>query len=181
MLLLAGYAIQIVLRRHPGLLRGLLTFTLLARLSAWLAALWGDASSWTAQAVEAAREALRPRPASPRPRGGPRLPRLGSLAPRELVRYFYRSTLHRAAEGGAGRRPGQTPYEYAATLTARVPDAEQDIADLTDSFVAAQYDTRPVEPEAARRVHGPWSRLRRALRSVRDQRQGPASTPPTQL
>jgi hypothetical protein len=95
---------------------------------------------------------------------------LGALAPRELVRYFYRSTLQRAAEGGLSRRAGQTPYEYGAALSASVPDAADDIGELTEAFVTAQYGTRPVESDDAGRVRKPWERLRRALRKVPEQR-----------
>jgi hypothetical protein len=166
MLALAGYAVRIVAQRHPGLLRSLLRHGPLAHMLGWLTALWGDASSWAGQAAQTARELLR------RARHAPSRPpfraiRLNALAPRELVRYFYRSTLRRASERGMGRRSGQTPYEYGAALVSAVPEAEPDIADLTEAFVVAQYTRRAVGAEEAVRARGPWQRLKRALRERR--------------
>jgi hypothetical protein len=166
---LVVYAGRIVLQRHPGLLNGIASWAPLARVIGWLAALWRDTRDWAGQAARAAGELMR-RPATAPTTRAARLSRLGALAPRELVRYFYRSTLQRAAEGGLSRRAGQTPYEYGAALSASVPDAADDIGELTEAFVTAQYGTRPVESDDAGRVRKPWERLRRALRKVPEQR-----------
>ncbi|HWQ13686.1 MAG TPA: DUF4129 domain-containing protein [Roseiflexaceae bacterium] len=163
MLALAVYAARIVAQRHPGLLRAILSRGPLARLLGWLASLWGDASSWAGQVAQAAREMLRKAADAP-PRSPFRAIRLNALTPRELVRYFYRSTLRRASQRGVGRRSGQTPYEYEAALMRLLPEAEPDIANLTEAFVLAQYTRRPVGAAEARQARGPWQRLRRALR-----------------
>lgn len=169
---LAVYAARLVLQRHPGLLRSIVSWAPLAQLLAWLGALWRDTSAWAGQAARGAGELLR-RVTAPRPgRAGRRLPRLGALAPRELVRYFYGSTLRRAAAAGVRRRASQTPYEYRATLAAQVPDAAEDIGELTEAFVAAQYSARQVAAEDAGRARGPWERLRRALRGRRAREDG---------
>jgi hypothetical protein len=164
MLLLAVYAFGIVLQRNPGLMRALTTRGPLAWLLMRLAWLWRDTRSWAGQATERARALLRRQVALPQVRI-PAL-RLGRLAPRELVRYFYRSTLRRAANGGLPRRANQTPYEYGATLAGRLPEAEHDIAELTDSFVLAEYSPRPIGEADAKRVRRPWERLRRRLREL---------------
>jgi len=164
MLLLAAYAIGIVLQRNPGLLRALTTRGPLAWLLTRLAWLWRDTRSWAGQATERARALLRRQVALPQIRI-PAL-RLSRLAPRELVRYFYRSTLRRAASGGLPRRPSQTPYEYSAAFAGRLPEAERDIAELTDSFVLAEYSPRPIGEADAKRVRRPWERLRQRLRAL---------------
>jgi hypothetical protein len=54
-------------------------------------------------------------------------------------------------------------------LAERLPDAEPDIAALTDSFVEAEYGTRPVGPDDAQRARPAWERLRRRLRGMAGQ------------
>ena len=167
--LLLGYAVRAVLQRHPGLLQGMLRWSPLSRLLGWLGGLWEGGSRWAGMAAQRAGQALRRLEPAPAQRGR-RLPRLGALGPRELIRYFYRSTLQRAAERGVLRRGGQTPYEYRTTLADQVPEAADDIAELTEAFVVAQYAPRPVDDLAAGRARGPWERLRSALRGRRKER-----------
>jgi hypothetical protein len=165
MVALAIYAARIVLQRHPELLSSMMQRGVLGRLLGWLAELWRDTSSWSAQAARIVGERLR-RPQHTPPRSRGRLIRLGGLGPRELVRYFYHSTLRRAATGGVGRKTGQTPYEYGASLAAQLPETGQDIAELTEAFVVAQYSRRALDAQEAGRVRGPWARLRRSLRHI---------------
>jgi hypothetical protein len=164
MLLLAIHAIGLIIQRNPGLLRALTTRGPLAWLLQQLSWLWRDTRVWAGQVSERARTLLR-RPITIRPARIPAL-RLGRLAPRELVRYFYRSTLRRAAEGGLPRRAAQTPFEYSATLAQHLPEAQQDIAELTDAFVIAEYSPRPVGDADAQRARRPWERVRRRLRNL---------------
>src|SRR5215212_11085916 len=91
MLLLAIYAIGLIIQRNPGLLRALTTRGPLAWLLDQLSWLWRDTRVWAGHVTEQARTLLR-RPITIRTRNMPTL-RLGRLVPRELVRYFYRSTL----------------------------------------------------------------------------------------
>jgi hypothetical protein len=169
MFFLAGYAFWIVVQRHPGLFHALTSRGPLAWALRWLGLAWTDARAWAGQAVDQLRASLnRPIVASRR-----RIPalRLRRLAPRELVLYFYRSTVRRAAEQGLRRQGSQTPYEYRATLARHLPDVEQELSDLTESFVAAHYSPRTVSDEEARRVRRPWERVRERLRALRDERQ----------
>ena len=162
--LLAAYAVQIVLQRNPGLIHALTSRGPLAWLLRQLGWLWRDTRAWAGQASERVRTALQRR-ALAQPARAPAL-RLGRLAPRDLIRYFYRSLLQRAAGGGAARQASQTPYEYSADLAARLPEAQQDLAELTESFVVAEYSQRPLERADAQRMRRPWERLRRRLRQL---------------
>jgi hypothetical protein len=143
----------------------------LAWLIQQLSWLWRDTRTWAGQVTERARTMLR-RPVAIRPARMPAL-RLGRLAPRELVRYFYRSTLRRAADGGLARSRAQTPYEYSATLAHHLPEAQNDIAELTDAFVVAEYSPRPIEQADAQRARRPWERVRRQLRRLGEARETP--------
>ena len=171
MLLLVIYALMTIVQRHPLLVERIFNRGPLRRFSTWLKGLWGDTRSWATLAATAVRERIR-RATAPAMRPG--FIRLGALAPRDLVRYFYRSTLRRAAASGVARRAGQTPYEFGGDLARAVPEAEQDIAALTESFVAAQYSQRPIDHTTAQRTRGPWQRLRDRLRAaVRSREQKP--------
>jgi hypothetical protein len=159
--LLGIYACYTVIQRHPGLLRLLSLSGPLAMLRRLFGAAWRDTAAWTKLAAERVATLVR-RPQAQRLRW-PSL-RLAQLAPRDLIRYFYRSTLQRAARRGIGRRGSQTPYEYSADLTRRIPELHDDIDALTSSFVAAEYSPRspnPAQTSVARRA---WGRLRRVLR-----------------
>ncbi len=172
MALLAVYAASIVLQRNPGLVQALTRRGPLLWLLRRLGWLWRDTRSWAGQAAEHARTLFQRR-TPPRRAGLPAL-RLARLAPRELVRYFYRSTLRRAAAGGVPRRTDQTPYEYSAQLAQLLPEAQPDIAELTESFVLAEYSPRPIGDDDARRVRRPWERVRRRLRTLGKHGEGDA-------
>jgi hypothetical protein len=164
MLALAIYAVATVVQRNPALKRALESWAPLAWLLNLVGAFWRDTRSLAGAVVERARDALR-RDTPPRAARLPGL-RLRRLAPRELVRYFYRSTLRRAAASGLGRRSNQTPYEYGAALGEQLPEARQDIVELTESFVQAEYSPRPIEAEQAQQARRPWERMRQRLRAV---------------
>jgi hypothetical protein len=166
MLVLVCYAFWIVTQRHPGLLSALMTWRPLAWLRRRLGWLWRDSYAWASLARERVRTLLA-RPVVLPQRRIPPL-RLRRLSPRELVLYFYRSTARRAAARGLRRRTAQTPYEYQATLTQHLPDVDQEIGELTEAFVVAQYSPRPVDPADAHQARRPWERVRRRLRMLND-------------
>jgi hypothetical protein len=89
------------------------------------------------------------------------------LPPRERVRFFYLSTVRRAAQAGRARGPGETPYEYRSSLDEQFPDLEPDLTGLTEAFVGARYDRRPVEDGDAKAVEPLWKRITAMLRRKR--------------
>jgi hypothetical protein len=92
---------------------------------------------------------------------------LRRLSPRDLVRYFYLSTVRRGGEAGQPRNPGQTPYEYEADLGERFTELEPDLSGLTEAFVRARYSYEAVETADAEAVKPLWQRLKAALRRAR--------------
>lgn len=164
MLMLGGYALWTVLQRHPAVrhLVAQLQHGLLARLLLRLRQFWAGVQAASLRASHAVAERMRRNAPRPTPRW-PTL-RLNKLAPRDLVRYFYRSTLQRALLRGIGRRRAQTPYEYRETLAKHFPDASDDIDSLTEAFVAAEYSQRPTTRAESKQAQRPWARLRRRLR-----------------
>ena len=138
----------------------------LMRLHYWWRARWARASA----AIQAAAHALGQRIQLPRVRGpaSPGAPavRLSALTPRDRVRYFYLRMVGRAAERGLTRRPNETPSEFAQHLETQWPDAEEDVEALTEAFLAARYDRRPIPPSAAQGVQAIWRRVMRSLRGA---------------
>jgi hypothetical protein len=142
--------------------------TRLGRFLSWLRALWRTWLGWRKE-IQAQIQQRRARArAEQRPRiRPPRFLSLRRLSPQQLVRYFYLSAERRAAQAGQPRRPHQTPYEYRADLEQRFPDLEADVDGLTEAFVAAQYDHRPVVEEDAAAAKPLWQRIKAALRRRR--------------
>jgi hypothetical protein len=95
---------------------------------------------------------------------GTRFWSLRRLSPRDLVRYFYLSTVRRAGQAGQPRIPGQTPYEYEADLGERFTELEPDLSGLTEAFVRARYGYEAVKNADAEEVKPLWQRIKAALR-----------------
>ncbi len=99
---------------------------------------------------------------------GARFWSLRRLSPRDLVRYFYLSTVRRATEAGQPREPGQTPREYEAQLGERFTELGPDLSGLTEAFIRARYSHEAVETADAEAVKPLWQRIRAALRRARN-------------
>ncbi len=87
------------------------------------------------------------------------------LNPREQIRYFYLSTVRRAAVRGVPRRPSETPREYEDDLEASWPELEQELASLTEFFIYARYSERELQAEDARQAQQVWKRVKSSLRN----------------
>jgi hypothetical protein len=169
-LAIVGYALLRFVRDRMGTLEGEegVAGTWWQRILLWLRELW---HSWQKLGQEVQQRLVRrQREPGVGPPGARR--RLGflslrRLAPRELVRYFYLSTVRRAAEAGQPRQQGQTPYEYETALGTRFGELEPDLRGLTEAFVEARYSRRPVEPDDAEAVKPLWQRIKAALRRRR--------------
>ena len=89
---------------------------------------------------------------------------LGGLSPREQVRFYYLSLVRRATERGVNRQDSATPLEYTDQLRQAWPEAEDDIEELTQSFLAARYSPQPIEKGDALTMKERWNRVRNRLR-----------------
>ncbi len=143
------------------------------KLQRLLARLWTHLKSWgrgvqtLAKSIQISLPGRRTQAADESTRQPWRFIRVGGLPPREQVRYFYLSTLRRAADQGIIRQPAQTPREFVHDLEQTWPDAELDVEALTDAFVTARYDTAEISPDEAQQVKSVWERIKRALRGKR--------------
>ena len=65
---------------------------------------------------------------------------------------------------GHPRRPGQTPHEYAAEVSARLPRARDALGSLTETFVAVRYGGHPADSSHVARMQALAGALRKAPR-----------------
>lgn len=91
--------------------------------------------------------------------------RINALSPREQVRYFYLSTVKRAADRGVERGAGQTPVEFLENLQEEWPDSAESTQDLTDAFLHARYSRQDVGDAGSTKQT--WKRVRSSLRKRR--------------
>lgn len=167
---LVGYVLYSYLRDRPELVEAIRRTKLAGRIGRALGELWAAFLEWLTGWKDALSERFprRKRAARRLLQVSPlRFFRLGALSPRERVRYYYLSILHRAKERGIPRQRAQTPYEYALTLKPSVPEAGQEIDALTQAFVEARYSRQTVEPEQESRIRAVWQRVRAALRELK--------------
>jgi hypothetical protein len=134
------------------------------RLRYWWRARWAKVRAATLAATADLRERLaRMRPVRINTPHG-RVVRVGALPPAARIRYFYLSTLARAAREGVARQPHETPLEFGRDLTTQWPDSEVDFDVLTEAFLAARYDRRPIHTQQARETQSVWRRVMHKLR-----------------
>ncbi len=166
---IVGYSLYNYISYRGGPLRLLSKVTLLRTLLRGLAKLWRGMRGLLRTAMEKVklptRESIIPRMS--RARLPARLLRLSRLSPRELVHYFYLSTLRRAARLGFQRQSHQTPYEYSSMLKVHLSEVEEELTELTEAFVEARYGPRPVTQSQAEALQAPWQRVRSSLRQLR--------------
>ena len=133
-------------------------------LKAWLLAAWRGAGHQVQDWQQAVRARLQRTPAEKEDQPPWRFVRLNALSPREQIRYFYLSTVKRAANKGVSRRQAETPLEFARDLKKSWPDAEEDVDALTDAFLEARYGRSPIEKEDVNPVKKTWRQVKSSLR-----------------
>lgn len=135
------------------------------QLKQWFTRLWSGAARGASTVQSTLRRSLSAlRPGGERSRAPWRFLRVNALPPREQIRYFYLSTVRRAADEGVPREKNETPTEYARDLQAQWPDAEKEIDALTGAFLEARYSPRDYEPDDVNPIKEVWKRVRRTIR-----------------
>ncbi|MDX1413920.1 MAG: DUF4129 domain-containing protein, partial [Candidatus Promineifilaceae bacterium] len=90
--------------------------------------------------------------------------RIGALSPREQIRYFYLSTVRRAADKGVRRESAETPLEFSEDLKQSWPEVEDEVEDLTDAFLKARYSKQPISDEEVPEIKETWKGVRREIK-----------------
>lgn len=169
------YTVRNYLRDHPEILRALRRFPLMRAILQWIVRLWLWVRGTTGiMRSRLARRYLRPQPTGSVPsQQTVSYPRTDTA--RDRILYYYMSILSRARSLGLTRLPTETPYEYATTFTTHMrdrglPEAGEDMENLTDLFVEARYSPHPMGKERSQQARLSWQHLRAALRALRRQR-----------
>jgi hypothetical protein len=100
---------------------------------------------------------------------------LGALTPREQVRRFYLSTVHRAGERGVRRPPAATPLEFERDLHVNWPAAGDDLSELTGAFLEARYGAGEIEPATLEPIRRTWQRVQKELKRQREDKEPDSS------
>jgi len=161
-----GYSALHFVRDRWGLFQGVS----LARFLTWLRGIWESLRLGTRRTAARIRQGIARRLASRRPRERSRARRylsLRRLSPRDRVRYYYLAILHRSRQQGFGRPPGTTPLEYQETLADKLPEATDQVAQLSWAFVEARYSQHPISVQEARGVRDVWRIVKKALTARR--------------
>jgi hypothetical protein len=147
-----------------GLLQFLANFTKWARdllnaLRAWWQGLFGGRNRGaTEEEAGDVVHATPPRPfasyANPFADGS-----AGRLSPHKLVRYTFEAFQAWAYEQHLGRRPDETPLEFAARVGQEVPGLEADAERLATLYARALYARGPLPPNAWAVLEQFWKRL----------------------
>jgi hypothetical protein len=131
----------------------------------WLQISWREASHQMRDLQQAVRTRLQRNPKENEENKPPwRFIRLNALSPREQIRYFYLSTVKRAADKGVPRQRAETPLEFARDLKQSWPEAEEDVDVLTDAFLEARYGRSPIDKEDVNPVKKRWRQVKASLR-----------------
>ena len=81
---------------------------------------------------------------------------LGRLFAALTIRRIYAHLGALAAERGYPRSSSQTPYEYLPTLERAFPERREEVARITEAYVAVHYGEMPERPEELASVQVAW-------------------------
>ena len=84
----------------------------------------------------------------------------GRLFAALTIRRIYAHLGVLAAEQGYPRVPHETPYEYMPTLEQAFPDTRDEVACITEAYVAVHYGEVPERSEDVVAVRDAWERIR---------------------
>jgi hypothetical protein len=162
-LILIGYVFRYVLRQHEGLRTALNQLPIVV----WLRTGWQGFLDLL-RGIRAELIRIQPQPSQaaqvmPNAVDEDEAPDVRHLPVREQLRLLYVNLLERASKRGHARRAGQTPYEFAQTLTQVAPDAKAEINELTQAFVESRYSQHDVPPERVSWAERVIGRIKRWL------------------
>lgn len=84
---------------------------------------------------------------------------LGQLFAAMTIRRIYAHLGALAEERGYPRALDETPYDYLPTLEKAFPECQEDLARITEAYVAVHYGELPERPEELEAVREAWERL----------------------
>jgi hypothetical protein len=162
------FALRYYLMQNTALWNAIKKF----RLFRWVSDLWRNLRGWLRgtnkqisalfnaglKRIRAQRASL---PASPIRR----FFNLSRMNAREKIIFYYLNLIHLGGERGIERNPSQTPYNYQRVLSQSIPEIENELDGLTDTFIEARYSQHPIEEPHAAQAGSFWDRIKTVLRS----------------
>ena len=95
--------------------------------------------------------------------------RLGSLSPREQVRFFYLAILRRSSEAGINRKASQSAEEFSEQLKEFFPELSDELNTLTSGFVDARYSTHEITSEKSQLMQSVSQKIRKEIYRTKQQ------------
>ena len=93
---------------------------------------------------------------------------LRRLSTRQRIIFYYLALIKRAGETHVARQEGQTPYEYAKTLTTSFEEGRDGVDEMTETFIEARYSRHEILREKENKTRSAWESIRRLLRKRRN-------------
>jgi len=88
---------------------------------------------------------------------------LSRLSAGPTIRRIYAHLGALSAELGYPRASYETPYEYLPTLQQSFPDNRDEVARITEAYVAVHYGEVPERPEDLALIQAAWERIRETV------------------
>ena len=164
------WAIRYYLSQNTRLWNAIIHFPLIG----WMSRLWSSVSRWLKGAnrqvttlIKSGLQRLQDRrDASP---AGliRRAPDFKRMNPRQKVIYLYLNMLHTAQERGFSRPPAQTPLQYEKRLNQAIPEVQDEVHTLTDTFMEARFSEHPINPPEAEKANNLWEKIKSVLSQIR--------------
>ena len=160
------YMVKVYLEDHPNILKQLKNIKLIRFILTELTQLWRLLTKWTRLTIDKLPRQIKlsiPQRENVTP--GQFLDWVGfrRMDSRQRIMAYYLNILRRAEKAGTVRQPHETPYEYEPGLEQTVPEAHEEIKQLTEAFVKARYSRQPVDPAQVATIKVYWQRLKQAL------------------
>jgi hypothetical protein len=165
-----GYALITFIRQNPHMIaafRRVRLFNWLGDLWRWLGVWLRGAGAQLNTAFQQARIRLFPKRDLSLARQVQRWANFRQLNPRQKIVFYYLRLLERGGEHGIRRRSYETPYQYASTLETNLPEVQEDISGMTETFLEARYSTHRIGGEKTTLVQRFWRNITRSLNRLR--------------
>jgi hypothetical protein len=165
-LLIITYSLIQFIRQNPQMAGIFKNIAILA----WISSFWRGLMGWVKGASSQVAEMIaetRQRLFTPRKSSSNQLRQgwlnFGQLTPRQRIVFYYLRLLERSSQHGLARKPSETPHQYAQMLETNLPEVQEDIAGLTDTFLEARYSNHPLGDQQTSLVQRFWRNITRSL------------------
>jgi len=101
---------------------------------------------------------------------------LGSLEPRQKIRFTYLSLLQKTTDAGFPRKLSQSPEEYASWLSGFLPEVAKDIDFVTSYFMEARYTDHEMTIGNFKTMQISIRNVRKSLRVFLDEKRKESTT-----